>query len=227
MVINVTPEVTPTFAQIPPFCQGTTAPTLPTTSTNGITGTWSPAAVSNSTVGNTTYSFTPTTGQCATPQTMVINVTPEVTPTFAQIPPICQGTTAPTLPTTSTNGITGTWNPAAVSNSTVGNTTYTFTPAAGQCAESETMVINVVEEITPTFAQIPPFCQGTTAPTLSTTSTNGITGTWSPAAVSNSTVGNTTYSFTPTTGQCATPQTMVINVTPEVTPTFAQIPPFC
>ena len=37
------------------------------------------------------------------------------------------------LPTSSNNGITGTWSPATINTATVGTTTYTFTPAAGQC----------------------------------------------------------------------------------------------
>jgi hypothetical protein len=45
------------------------------------------------------------------------------------------------LPTTSTNGITGTWSPATVDNTASG--TYTFTPDANQCASSTTMDITV------------------------------------------------------------------------------------
>ena len=65
---------------------------------------------------------------------MSIVITPEVTPTFTQIGPLCQNSTAPTLPTTSTNNITGVWSPATINTATAGTTTYTFTPAAGQCA---------------------------------------------------------------------------------------------
>ena len=49
--------------------------------------------------------------------------------------------TAPALPTTSNNGITGTWSPATINTATVGTTTYTFTPAAGQCGTTTTMSI--------------------------------------------------------------------------------------
>ncbi|MCK7540127.1 MAG: hypothetical protein MZV63_59090 [Marinilabiliales bacterium] len=41
--IVITPNVTPTFAAVGPFCNGATITALPTTSLNGITGTWSPA----------------------------------------------------------------------------------------------------------------------------------------------------------------------------------------
>jgi hypothetical protein len=74
---------------------------------------------------------------------MNIVVTTQITPTFTQIGPLCQNSTAPTLPLTSTNGIGGTWSPAAISTATAGTTTYTFTPAAGQCAGPVTMNIVV------------------------------------------------------------------------------------
>jgi hypothetical protein len=72
---------------------------------------------------------------------MSIVVTTQITPTFTQIGPLCQNSTAPTLPLTSTNGIGGTWSPATISTATAGTTTYTFTPAAGQCAGPVTMIL--------------------------------------------------------------------------------------
>ncbi len=227
MDIVITNQITPTFTQIGPLCQNSTAPALPTTSTNGITGTWSPATINTSTVGTTTYTFTPAAGQCAGPVTMDIVITTQITPTFTQIGPLCQNSTAPALPTTSTNGITGTWSPATINTSTVGTTTYTFTPAAGQCAVPVTMDIVITTQITPTFTQIGPLCQNSTAPTLPATSSNGITGTWSPATINTSTVGTTTYTFTPAAGQCAVPVTMDIVITTQITPTFTQIGPLC
>src|SRR4029453_16779626 len=125
-------------------------------------GTWSPATVSNTT--SVTYTFTPDAGQCATTTTLDITVNPTIAPTFDAIAPICSGTTAPVLPTTSTNNITGTWSPATVSNTT--SATYTFTPNAGQCATTTTLPITVNPNSVPTFDAIAPFCSGTTAPIL-------------------------------------------------------------
>ncbi|WP_396147851.1 hypothetical protein, partial [Flavobacterium sp.] len=221
--ITVNPLVTPTFNAIPAFCAGTTAPVLPTTSLNGIVGTWLPATVSNTTSG--TYTFTPNAGQCGTITTISITVNPLVTPTFNAIPAFCAGTTAPVLPTTSLNGIVGTWLPATVSNTTSG--TYTFTPNAGQCVTPTPVQITITvnPSVIPAFDPIPAFCAGTTAPVLPTTSLNGIVGTWSPANVSNTTSG--TYTFTPNTGQCGAITTISITVNPLVTPTFNTIPAFC
>uniref|UniRef100_UPI004049B43A LamG-like jellyroll fold domain-containing protein n=1 Tax=Flavobacterium sp. TaxID=239 RepID=UPI004049B43A len=125
MTIVVNPQVTPTFTQVAPICAGTSLSALPTTSSNGIIGTWSPAINNQVT---TTYTFTPVSGSCATTATMTIVVNPQVTPTFTQVAPICAGTSLSALPTTSSNGIIGTWSPAINNQVT---TTYTFTPVSG------------------------------------------------------------------------------------------------
>lgn len=63
-----------------------------------------------------------------------------VVPVFTQVANICAGDALAPLPTTSNNGITGTWSPA-LNNTTT--TTYTFAPNVGQCASSVTMTIAV------------------------------------------------------------------------------------
>ncbi|MEN9335138.1 MAG: hypothetical protein RLZZ500_125, partial [Bacteroidota bacterium] len=201
--ITVVPNVTPTFTPVAAVCSGTALTALPTTSNNGITGTWSPALNNTAT---TTYTFTPNANQCATTTTLQIVITPKTTPTFAAITPLCAGTTTNPLPSTSTNGISGTWSPAF--NNAV-TTTYTFTPNAGQCANTATLSVPITAPVTPTFTAIAPICINTPFPTLPTTSTNGITGTWSPAP---NNMASTTYTFTPATGQCATTTTLTVNV---------------
>lgn len=64
----------PTFSVISSICKGATAPALPATSTNGITGTWSPAFISTASTGTKTYKFTPNTGQCATTATISVTI---------------------------------------------------------------------------------------------------------------------------------------------------------
>jgi large repetitive protein len=287
--VTVTDNTIPTFAAIPAICSGTAAPALPATSTNGITGTWSPATISNTSewhlylhsecrsVRNSCdlgrdgdrqhrsdlrcdscdlfrHSCSCTScyiderhhghlvasyyqqyrewhlylhSECRSVRndyaTLDVTVTNNTVPTFAAIPALCSGTAAPALPATSTNGITGTWSPATISNTTSG--TYTFTPSAGQCATATTLDVTVTDNIIPTFAAIPAICSGTAAPALPATSTNGITGTWSPATISNTTSG--TYTFTPSAGQCATTTTLDVTVTDNTVPTFAAIPAIC
>ncbi|QNA44497.1 T9SS type B sorting domain-containing protein [Lacibacter sediminis] len=219
--VIVTPNVTPTFNIATSICEGATAPSLPSSSTNGVTGTWSPSAVSNTASGS--YTFTPTAGQCALPVTVNVTVTPNVTPTFTIASNICEGATAPTLPTTSDNGVAGTWNPSTVSNTTSGS--YTFTPTAGQCALPVTVNVTVTPNVTPTFSFATSICEGATAPSLPSSSDNGVAGTWNPSTVSNTASG--AYTFTPTAGQCALPVTVNVTVTPNVTPTFSFATSIC
>ena len=81
--ITINANVTPTFTQLGPYCVGATPGTLPTTSLNGITGTWSPTTISTVSAGSTVYTFTPSVGQCGTTTTMtvVVNVIPIITGT--------------------------------------------------------------------------------------------------------------------------------------------------
>jgi len=217
IAVNTT-IATPTFNAVADICAGASLSALPTTSTNGITGTWSPALNNAST---TTYTFTPTAGQCANSTTLTITVNPVVTPTFNSVAAICAGASLSALPTTSTNGITGTWSPALNNLST---TTYTFTADAGQCANTVTLTITVNPNVTPTFTSVAAICAGGSLSALPTTSTNGITGTWSPALDN---LATTTYTFMPTAGQCATTATLAITVNPIVTPTFTSVAAIC
>ena len=202
VVFRRTQVVTSPFVQLPPVCKGD-AINLPTISSNGVKGTWTPAVNNTAT---TIYTFIPSEGQCATTQTMTVQVTePTTTPSFAQVAAVCKGT-AFILPTTSNNGITGSWLPAINTNTT---TTYTFTPSAGQCASTASMTVQVNEPVTPVFNQIGPFNSGESF-TLPSVSNDGISGNWSPA-INNTTT--TTYTFTPLAGECATVTqlTVVIN----------------
>jgi hypothetical protein len=228
--VTVTPQVTPTFNTIGPLCQNSTAPALPGISLNGITGTWSPVTINTAVAGSTTYTFTSTDAtQCATTASISVTVTPQVTPTFNTIGPLCQNSTAPALPGISLNGITGTWSPLTINTAVAGSTTYTFTSTdATQCATTASISVTVTPQVTPTFNTIGPLCQNSTAPALPGISLNGITGTWSPLTINTAVAGSTTYTFTSTDAtQCATTASISVTVTPQVTPTFNTIGPLC
>ena len=215
MSVVVNSNVLPIFSQLSPICIGGMI-TLPNTSTNGISGSWSPAINNTAT---TTYTFTATSGQCVQTATMSVVVNSIVTPSFTQVSPICSGEMI-TLPTTSINGVSGSWSPSINNTAT---TTYTFTPTSGQCAQTTTMSVVVNSEIVPVFTQQGPLCSGTPI-TLPNTSTNGITGTWSPP-INNSTT--TTYTFTPAAGFCASEESLTVEIYPStiisVVPTSATI----
>ncbi|HET9057162.1 MAG TPA: gliding motility-associated C-terminal domain-containing protein [Chitinophagaceae bacterium] len=218
-IVLSNPIFSPSFSPIAPFCAGTTPPVLPTTSNNGITGTWNPAVVDNQNSG--TYTFTPTAGQCGVAKVINITVIPRVTPTFnfGTSLSICAGGAVPTLPNTSNNGITGTWSPSVIDNQNSG--TYTFTPSSGQCVNGFTLTVTITSNVTPVFnfGTSLSVCAGGTVPILPDTSANGITGTWSPAVVDNQ--NSASYTFTPSAGQCANSTTLTVTVTPTTLPTFS------
>jgi gliding motility-associated-like protein len=218
ITITILPNVTPVFSPITSYCVGEAIPPLPTTSSNNITGTWSPAINNQQT---TTYTFTPNPGQCATTTTLTITITPGITPTFSSVGPYCAGDAIPELPSTSTNNIVGAWSPAINNQQT---TTYTFVPNPGQCASNTTLTININQPVLPTFNQIGPFCQGAAIAGLPTVSTNNISGSWSPAINNQQT---TMYTFTPYPGQCASTNTMTVSINPNIIPDFNPVGPFC
>ena len=145
MTITVNP-ITPNFTQVAAICNGEALAVLITTSDNGITGTWSPAIDNTAT---TLYTFVPDATQpgqaCAVNQTMTITVNQAVIPIFDSVAAICEGESLTNLPTTSANGVSGTWSPAMNNMET---TIYTFTPDASEiCAETATLEIAVNEII--------------------------------------------------------------------------------
>ncbi len=102
--------------------------------------------VINGNSGFVDYTISPEGGACISEVIRVI-VEKANEPTFSIPEEICENQSPPTLPTTSIEGITGTWNPAVVDNTQT--TTYTFTPdASAECAETT--------EITITVSEVPP-----------------------------------------------------------------------
>ncbi len=220
--VTVTPNTVTAFdfGSSLTICAGGSVPVLPDTSTNGITGTWSPAVVDNQT--SNTYHFTPTPGQCATPQSFDVTVNPIVTPVFSfgSVINACAGATMPALPDTSANGITGKWNTPTIDNQNSAN--YIFTADSGQCAIVSTpLTVNIAPNIAPNFSfgTSVSICAGGAVPTLPDTSTNGITGSWNPAVVDGQ--NSQTYVFTPNAGQCATTTSFAVTVNAIIVPTFS------
>jgi hypothetical protein len=108
-------------------------------------------------------------------ETAVLTVNDNVTPTFTQVEPICSGESLSALPTTSNNGITGSWAPA-LNNTTT--TEYTFTPDAGQCATTTTMTITVNDlPAAPTAGSVSTTYDGTTY-TATATAPSGASVVW-------------------------------------------------
>lgn len=212
-----------------------------TTSNNGYTFSWSPPDGLDSTTipdptatpsQTTTYTVTVTDTVNGCSGTAQVTVTvPEVTPTFDPIPAFCSGTTPPTLPTTSTNNITGTWSPATISNTASGS--YTFTPTGGQCAIS--VPISVTVNPNPTVSVTNAAYCANASSTLTASGAN--TYAWSPSAGLSATTGatvtttataSTTYTVTGTDANgCTNTATATVTVNPNPTYTSTTTNPTC
>ena len=177
---------TPVFNALSVACQNDATFSLPSTSDNGITGSWTPAL--NLTLpGSFTYNFNPAANQCANVVSTQLTVQPQVEPVFIHPTSICQSDVF-MLPTSAQNGVTGTWNPQ-VNSQQVGSTMVTFTPDAGQCSNSvnQTIVVNAIPSNLITQSGI----------TLSSVAT-GVTYQWIDCNTNQPVLGATNQSFTTT-----------------------------
>jgi hypothetical protein len=139
-----------------------------------------------------------------------------VVPLFDIQTTYCLGDTPNVLPTTSLNGVTGTWSPSVIDTSFSGS--YVFTPDPGQDATNVTLTVTVNSPITSTFFPIGPFYLDDDVPQLPFVSNEGISGSWIPAVVDTSVGGFTTYTFIPNINECATPTSINIQVIPIANP---------
>ncbi len=131
-------QAAPGFTLTDSYCENVTPEALPTTSDNGISGTWSPSVISTTSSG--TYIFTPNADECAMTFTLAVTIEPETTPEFTLTDTYCENDTPEILPATSDNGISGTWFPDVISTASAG--TYTFTPD-DECATDFSILITI------------------------------------------------------------------------------------
>lgn len=187
------------------------------TATGATTYTWDNGGSNGQVVSpttTTTYIVTGTTGSCQDDDAITITVSPGATPTFNPIPDVCQGATAPVLPTTSTNGISGTWS-GTVSTAVPGTFNYTFTPTTAACNGTASLSVTILAGSSVNAGMDQTVCNGDQV-TLTAT---GATGYIWDNGVNNGVaftppLGTTTYTVTGTTaGGCNTTDQVNITVT--------------
>src|SRR5690606_8064043 len=118
--------------------------TTPTGTATGSTITIASAALAD----GGSYTATATVDGCGSNASVNVIVNADIIPTFTPINTVCQDSIPPSLPSVSDNGITGSWSPATISTGTLGTTTYTFTPDAGQGCLADgpfTMDIEIID----------------------------------------------------------------------------------
>ncbi|WMW77784.1 T9SS type B sorting domain-containing protein [Flavobacterium sp. 20NA77.7] len=196
--IIVNPEnIVSQASSMPIICVNSTLPTI-THNTIGASGigtalglppgiyaTWSANVISINGTANTTGIYTyniPIIGGCGSiAATGTIEVTDGILPLFAQVAPVCQGSTI-NIPTISTNGIVGVWQ---LISSTTNNATYEFTPNPGQCALNTQMTI-IIHPLPTVITSITSesFCSGGTTNISLSSNVPGTTFSWTATATS-------------------------------------------
>ena len=167
---------------------GTTSVTQTTTTFNNVAP------------GNYTLVVHDTTTNCSSlPYSFTIT---GPTPSTFNTITLCEGDLSISLPTASLEGYAGTWelsgNPVtSIDTAVAGNFTYTFIPAAGQCALNGSLTVDISSKSPVTFDSVDA-CLGTQV-SFPTQSIEGyqLTGTWTPSVINNTTAGVTTYTFVP------------------------------
>jgi gliding motility-associated-like protein len=182
-----------------------------------------------------TVTLTNTDSGCQSSEDITITVTPTETPTFDPFPDVCQNSTPPVFPTTSNNGLNGTWSPE-VTTENAGTFTYTFTPEpTGACPnQSISQDLTVLSEDDPLCAitceaianNNGPLCEGETLQlfgdsedngTYSWTGPNGFSSTEQNPIIENATAdmqGEYTLTFTIEGCETTTSTEVVINTYP-------------
>ena len=175
--LTIDAPATPMFAPLAPICSMDAAPVLPLTSTNSISGTWSPAVVSNTLSG--IYTFTPGAGFCATATSLTVTVFILPTASVFGTASICYGTSSNIIFNGTPNAIV-TYNINGGANQTIilngvgfatistgnlfANTTFNLVGVAtATCAQLQTgsAIITVLSPVANIFATSTAVCTGT------------------------------------------------------------------
>ena len=225
LTIRLTPLLKPTFSSVGPYCYGTTIPPLPTTSANGVTGTWSPAL---SNTQSQKYIFLPDSGQCADSASMTILINSK--PSISGNQEICVFTTTQ-LTSTNTPAASNPWvssntgvatisNTGLISGVSAGTTQITYTDENG-CQDTVTVLVNPLPTITGDLilcnedsSQL--IGSGTPAADNPWVSSNpGVASVDANGMVTANAAGTTDITYTDING-CAKTVTITINPLPEV-----------
>ncbi|MDP4760111.1 MAG: gliding motility-associated C-terminal domain-containing protein [Crocinitomicaceae bacterium] len=178
ITITFTPNTIPTFNQIGAICENG-AFTLPSTSTNNVQGTWSPAPNYSAT---TTYTFQPNSGLCANSTNMTVTVHPYPVISILN-DTICNGQSTTINSTVNLPGGTYIWTPtngvtANILVSPTSTTTYQVIYSLFGCTDTSTSEI-FVKPVSIPQAINQTICSGQTAQLVCTTPLTGGVFVWS------------------------------------------------
>lgn len=190
--VHITPSTVPSFNLSDSICLNGQL-SFPSVSDNSISGTWSPP-FNNQNSAN--YTFTPSinnVAECLVSVQHEVVIVPPTIPNFSFVNSLCEGSTF-ALPTSSDNGISGTWSIPFNNQMT---TNYTFTPDTtsilGSCSPSVNETIAIIPSLIPSFNFADSLCEDALF-NFPDVSIEGITGIWTPTFNNQATQN---YTFTP------------------------------
>lgn len=222
---TITVNPNPTITGNNSLCVGATLQ-LTGSGTAAANNAWASGTPANGTVsnaglvtavnaGSTIITYTNVNG-CIATQAVTINANPTISGNIVICPNTTSQLTANANPaasnawTSSNNAVATISNTGLVNAVSFGTSTITFTNTNGCTATAN---VNVTNPVAPTFNPISAVCSGGSI-TLPAASTNNVQGTWLPAVNNTQT---TTYTFTPSAGQCATTAQQTVTVNPNPT----------
>jgi len=222
---TITVNPNPTITGNNSLCVGATLQ-LTGSGTAAANNAWASGTPANGTVsnaglvtavnaGSTVITYTNVNG-CTATQAVTINANPTISGNIVICPNTTSQLTANANPaasnawTSSNNAVATISNTGLVNAVSFGTSTITFTNTNGCTATAN---VNVTNPVAPTFNPISAVCSGGSI-TLPAASTNNVQGTWLPAVNNTQT---TTYTFTPSAGQCATTAQQTVTVNPNPT----------
>jgi gliding motility-associated-like protein len=212
--------IEPIFDPVSPICYGDLISPLPTTSTNGFSGTWSPAINNTAT---TTYTFTPGIDQCSFPTTMTIVVYPQAQVSITDTS-ICTGGTATLIASGTPAGGSYFWSNANPTSTIIVSPTFTttynvFYTSLNNCNATAftVLAVNPIPTLT-TIGDV--ICSGDIATIVATGLPAGGTYEWSPAGETTASINispttTSNYSVVYSRLGCESPE---INTTVTVNP---------
>jgi hypothetical protein len=255
---SVTVTVNPTPAGVTagsntPLCSGNTLNLTSSSTSTGVTYAWTgpnsftaatqnPSITSVTTAAAGTYTVTASIGTCTATASTTVVVNPGPSLTAGSNSPVCSGNTLGLTASSTASGVSYAWtgpnsfsstlqNPTITNATTAASGTYSVTATALGCSTTNTVAVTVNQ--TPaglTAGSNSPVCSGTALNLTSSSTTAGVSYTWSgpnsftastqnPSVASATTAATGTYTVTATANGCSA--TATTNVTVNPTPSIA------
>ena len=232
LTINVKEVTSLTFSLPDTLCTTELPYIFPTTSNQGITGLFTIDSLNNVFTKDTLIAnlFTPDLTSCVDHFTAQVFIKAPELPLFSNLESvICTNDIPYEFPTTTSNGIPGTWEKDTLQGLFINDTTIinNFIYLLGPCTDTISYQFNIQIEDQPNFNLPDALCSSDLPYIFSTISENGISGNWTIPSIENLTDNDTTITnvFNFSNGNCLGQYTHQVNISSSIKLTF-ELPDF-